>query len=100
MHSGLYDVISTVCSNMIDHGGGIYSYPCWLTHHLIQAEQHMQTSQMSCVIVNGLPSLFRGEITSSVARKNCFLRYRDIKEPVLAYHKRKRVIRWSIPHKD
>ena len=89
MHSALNDVISTVCSNMIDNEGGIYSYPCWLLHQLIQAEQPIQTIHMSCVAVNGLPSLFRGEITSNVTKKNGFLPYRDIKEPVLAYQKRK-----------
>ena len=46
------------------------SDPGWLFDELIEAEQLVQTSHMSSVIVNGLISLFCSEITICLTKKN------------------------------
>ena len=58
MHSRFDDVPGTSCSYMINHGRGLQNDPGWLFDELIEAEQLIQTTHMSRIIVNGLISLF------------------------------------------
>ena len=69
MHSRFDDVPDTSCSYMIDYGRGVQSDPGWLPDELIEAEQLIQTSHMSSVIVNGLINLFCSEITICVTKR-------------------------------
>ena len=72
MHSRFDDVPGTSCSYMIDYVRGVQSDPGWLFDELIEVEQLIQTSHMSSVIVNALISLFCGEITIRVTKKDYF----------------------------